>query len=58
LKGTRLDILYDPADPNVARVADSIVGWIDVIFIGVGGLILLAGVLLTRVFKENNGATV
>ena len=58
MKGRRLEILYDPIDPGDARIADSLVGWIDVIFIGVGGLILLAGILLPRVFKEDENTGV
>jgi hypothetical protein len=58
MKGTRLEILYDPADPSDARIADNRTWLIIGIFIGAGGLIFLAGVFLPRVFKETNGAIV
>ncbi|MEX1352664.1 MAG: DUF3592 domain-containing protein [Desulfobacterales bacterium] len=55
MKGTRLEILYDPADPSDARIADNRTWLIIGIFIGAGGLIFLAGVFLPRVFKETDG---
>ena len=58
MKGTRLEILYDPADPSDARIADNRTGLIIGTFIGVGGMIFLAGVFLPHVFKETNGAKV
>ena len=55
MNGTRLEILYDPADPSDARIADNRTGLIIGTFIGVGGMIFLAGVFLPRVFKETDG---
>lgn len=55
MKGTRFEILYDPADPSDARIADNRTWLIIGIFIGAGGLIFLAGVFLPRVFKETDG---
>jgi hypothetical protein len=51
-RGARLDILYDPANPMDARLADDLVSWISIIFIGVGGLIVIVGVFLPRMLKK------
>lgn len=56
-KGKRLEILYDPANPGDARLADDIVSLISVIFIGVGSLVFLVGLFLPRMFKGRDGAT-
>jgi hypothetical protein len=51
-KGVRLDILYDPANPQEARLADNLVSLIAILMIGVGGLILMAGLCLPLVYKK------
>ena len=51
-KGARLNILYDPANPMDARLADSLVSLIAMLMIGVGGLIFIAGLFLPLVLKR------
>ena len=56
-RGKRLDVLYDPANPSDARMADSIVGLVSIIFIGVGGLLFLVGLFLPSLIKGGAGST-
>jgi hypothetical protein len=56
-RGKRLDVLYDPANPNDARMADSIVSLIAIIFIGVGGLLFLVGLFLPSLIKGGGDST-
>jgi hypothetical protein len=50
-RGKRLDVLYDPANPSDARMADSVVSLIAIIMLGVGALLMLVGLFLPFLIK-------
>jgi len=55
-RGHRLEILYDPANPSDARLVDRFFSLLPLIFIGVGALIVLVGLLVLLKFKGAKGS--
>ncbi len=50
-RGRRVEILYDQTNPNDARMDDAVFSILPLIFIGVGGFVLFAGLFLRVVVK-------
>jgi hypothetical protein len=56
-RGHRLEILYDPANPGDARLKDRFFSLLPLIFLGVGVLIVMIGLLVLFKFKKANDST-
>lgn len=55
-RGHRIEILFDPTNPGDARMVDRFFSLLPLIFLGVGAMIVLFGLLVLIKFKGRKGS--